>query len=52
LQGYAVLTNKVPRVIEFVDSLPKSLTGKIMWRVLREHEDRTTQATLNTQATA
>ncbi len=29
---------KVPRVIEFVDSIPKSETGKIMWRFLQEQE--------------
>ena len=29
---------KVPRVIEFVDALPKSGTGKIMWRQLQEAE--------------
>jgi fatty-acyl-CoA synthase len=31
---------KVPRVIEFVDSLPKSMAGKILWRELQEREDR------------
>jgi fatty-acyl-CoA synthase len=31
---------KVPRTIEFVDALPKSATGKILWRVLQEEEDR------------
>jgi fatty-acyl-CoA synthase len=30
---------KVPRVIEFVDALPKSGTGKIMWRELQEREN-------------
>lgn len=30
---------KVPRVIEFVDALPKSGAGKIMWRELQEHEN-------------
>lgn len=29
---------KVPRLIEFVDALPKSGTGKIMWRRLQEQE--------------
>ncbi len=29
---------KYPRVIEFVDSLPKSATGKVMWRLLQEQE--------------
>jgi fatty-acyl-CoA synthase len=27
---------KVPRVVEFVDSLPKSSTGKILWRELQQ----------------
>ena len=29
---------KHPRVIEFVDALPKSATGKVQWRVLQEAE--------------
>lgn len=29
---------KSPRVIEFVDALPKSGTGKVMWRALQERE--------------
>lgn len=29
---------KYPRVIEFVDSLPKSASGKVMWRKLQEQE--------------
>ncbi len=29
---------KIPAVIEFVDSLPKSSTGKLMWRALQEKE--------------
>ncbi|NEX63800.1 long-chain fatty acid--CoA ligase [Noviherbaspirillum galbum] len=29
---------KVPKVIEFVDTLPKSATGKVMWRALQEQE--------------
>jgi fatty-acyl-CoA synthase len=36
---------KIPRIIEFVDSLPKSGTGKVMWRALQEQENlRTTAA--------
>jgi fatty-acyl-CoA synthase len=31
---------KVPRVIEFVDELPKTATGKILWRELQERENR------------
>ena len=31
---------KAPRVVEFVDSVPKSMTGKILWRALQEKEDR------------
>jgi len=31
---------KYPRVVEFVDALPKSGTGKVMWRELQEAEDR------------
>jgi fatty-acyl-CoA synthase len=29
---------KVPRMIEFVDVLPKSGSGKVMWRLLQERE--------------
>jgi fatty-acyl-CoA synthase len=29
---------KVPTVVEFADSLPKSATGKVMWRALQERE--------------
>jgi fatty-acyl-CoA synthase len=29
---------KIPRMIEFVDSLPKSATGKVQWRLLQERE--------------
>ncbi|HJT60406.1 MAG TPA: long-chain fatty acid--CoA ligase [Burkholderiales bacterium] len=31
---------KVPRVVEFVDELPKTATGKILWRKLQEEEYR------------
>jgi fatty-acyl-CoA synthase len=30
---------KVPRVIEFIDALPKSGSGKIMWRELQDREN-------------
>ena len=30
---------KVPRIIEFVDALPKSGSGKIMWRELQDREN-------------
>ena len=29
---------KYPRIVEFVDALPKSATGKIQWRALQERE--------------
>ncbi len=29
---------KAPRIVEFVDSLPKSGTGKVLWRALQERE--------------
>jgi fatty-acyl-CoA synthase len=29
---------KAPRQVRFMDSLPKSGTGKIMWRQLQEEE--------------
>ena len=31
---------KVPRVVEFVDELPRTATGKIFWRKLQEEENR------------
>ena len=32
---------KVPRIVQFVDALPKSGSGKVMWRSLQEDEART-----------
>ena len=29
---------KAPRIVQFVDQLPKSGTGKVMWRHLQEQE--------------
>ena len=29
---------KVPRIVEFADALPKSGSGKVMWRLLQEQE--------------
>jgi fatty-acyl-CoA synthase len=29
---------KYPRVLEFVDALPKSGSGKVMWRQLQDNE--------------
>jgi fatty-acyl-CoA synthase len=29
---------KVPRLVEFVDALPKSGSGKVMWRLLQDKE--------------
>jgi fatty-acyl-CoA synthase len=29
---------KVPHIVEFVDSLPRSGTGKVAWRELQERE--------------
>ena len=29
---------KVPRLVEFIDALPRSGTGKIQWRALQEKE--------------
>ena len=31
---------KVPRVIEFAETLPKSATGKVQWRSLQEIENK------------
>ena len=31
---------KVPRVVQFVEELPKTATGKIFWRKLQEEENR------------
>ncbi|HZF85279.1 MAG TPA: long-chain fatty acid--CoA ligase, partial [Burkholderiaceae bacterium] len=30
---------KVPRQVQFLDALPKSGSGKVMWRLLQEVED-------------
>ena len=29
---------KVPKIVEFVESLPKSGSGKVMWRLLQDEE--------------
>jgi fatty-acyl-CoA synthase len=29
---------KVPRVVQFAASLPRSGTGKVLWRVLQDQE--------------
>ena len=34
---------KYPRVVEFVDALPKSGSGKVMWRALQEAEGKPSQ---------
>jgi fatty-acyl-CoA synthase len=31
---------KVPRVVQFVAALPKSGSGKVMWRLLQESEGK------------
>jgi fatty-acyl-CoA synthase len=33
---------KVPRIVEFVEELPRTATGKIFWRKLQEEENRKT----------
>lgn len=44
---------KYPRVVEFVDVLPKSPTGKILWRELQTRENnRKTQSAANTNEDA
>jgi fatty-acyl-CoA synthase len=35
---------KVPRIVEFVDALPKSGAGKVMWRLLQERENERREA--------
>jgi fatty-acyl-CoA synthase len=41
---------KVPRIIEFVDALPKSGSGKIMWRELQERENAKSTSPLATSS--
>ncbi len=35
---------KYPRTVEFLDGLPKSATGKVMWRALQEQESAKSKA--------
>jgi fatty-acyl-CoA synthase len=35
---------KVPKLVEFVDSLPKSGAGKVMWRLLQDREAESVRA--------
>ena len=30
---------KAPRIVEFIDALPKSGSGKVMWRLLQDREN-------------
>jgi len=30
---------KVPQIVQFVDALPKSASGKVMWRLLQDQQD-------------
>ena len=41
---------KCPEIVEFADELPKSPTGKLMWRVLQEQERARAQAQSNVSA--
>lgn len=41
---------KVPRLVEFTESLPKSGSGKVMWRLLQERESERSQAQANAAA--
>jgi fatty-acyl-CoA synthase len=34
---------KVPRIVEFVDELPRTATGKILWRKLQEENSEMTR---------
>jgi len=36
---------KIPSEVEFVDSLPRSATGKVQWRLLQEQEQQRAQTT-------
>jgi fatty-acyl-CoA synthase len=36
----AMAVYKAPRMVQFVDALPKSGSGKVMWRALQEAEIR------------
>jgi fatty-acyl-CoA synthase len=36
--GKNMAAYKYPRIVEFADALPKSATGKVMWRALQEKE--------------
>jgi len=35
---------KAPRIVQFVDALPKTATGKVFWRQLQEEENRRSAA--------
>jgi fatty-acyl-CoA synthase len=35
---------KVPKLVQFVDTLPKSGSGKVMWRLLQEQEAASAKA--------
>ena len=35
---------KVPKIVQFVDALPKSGSGKVMWRLLQDQESEASPA--------
>ena len=42
---------KYPRVVQFVDALPKSGSGKVMWRAMQEEQDQAQAKTAAAAAT-
>jgi acyl-CoA synthetase (AMP-forming)/AMP-acid ligase II len=43
--------NEVPGIIELADSLPKSASGKILWRELQERENASHGCEIKLEAT-
>jgi fatty-acyl-CoA synthase len=41
---------KAPKIVEFADSLPKTATGKIQWRLLQEKENAESSAPATVKA--
>ena len=35
---------KAPRLVQFIEALPKSGSGKVMWRLLQDQEDAAARA--------
>ena len=48
----AMAAYKAPRLVEIVDSLPRTPAGKVLWRVLQQAQNESDQALARARARA